>query len=62
MFLGLGPGRPFAAGSFVIVVPPELREDFVVAIQKSVEPAFDRRVRRAALRTYFSVKLGMRYQ
>ena len=44
MILGLGPGRPFAAGSFFIVVPPKLREDFIVVIQESVEPTFDRRV------------------
>ena len=37
--LGLGPGRPFAAESFVIAIPPALREEFLVAIQESVEPA-----------------------
>ena len=39
--LGLGPGRPSAADSCVIVIPPALREGFIVAIQESAEPAFD---------------------
>ena len=44
MILGLGPGRPFAAESFVIVIPPALREGFIVVVQEYVDPTLDCRV------------------